>query len=100
MTWKVRPKTHMRPIPRREMIDSSTGEPDFAVAQPHGSGHNVEQCGLAGAVGTDEPCYRALVDRQIDTVDSPDATERANSTAYVEQWRSDRVAICDGRPAG
>jgi hypothetical protein len=54
------PQPAVRAGPRRQPVDPLAGEPDLTAVGMDGVVDQVEQCGLARAVGADQPGDRAL----------------------------------------
>ncbi len=60
---------------------SAPAKIDPACVRPQHTGDEVEECGLAGAVGTDDGADLAGLERQVDVVDGNQRPETANKAA-------------------
>ena len=72
---------------RRGAGDLGAFEPDQAGVGAVDAGDDVEQRGLARAVGTDEAQDLAALDREIDPVERGDAAELFGEPAHFEESR-------------
>jgi len=67
--------------------DIAGAEAQHPAADPMHSGNQVEQRGLAGAVGADQAVHASAPHRKINGIDSQEAAEAACHAARLEQPR-------------
>src|SRR5262249_43355251 len=67
--------------------DIAGAEAQHPAADPMRSGNQVEQCGLAGAVGTDQAVHASAPHRKINGIDGQEAAEATCQAARLQQPR-------------
>jgi hypothetical protein len=79
-----------------ELLDLGAVEADDTRGRPHHAGDDVEQCGLPSTVGPGDAEDLTFVDREGQTVDSPEAAVGLDHVLYVEQRHPSAYAIQGG----
>ena len=72
----------LRHLVHRQSGDVLAGEDDAARARLEHAGDQVEDGGLAGAVGADDGANLAALHRQVDVVDGDEAPNRRTSRLH------------------
>ena len=76
----------------RETGDIAPEEPDCAAGRRQIAGDQVEQRGLAAAIGADDAAHLVGGDREVDLVDGADAAELLHEFFDIKQWSPFRRA--------
>jgi hypothetical protein len=82
-----------RHLVRAHLEEALAGELDVTRLRPVEAGHAVEERGLAGAVGADQPGDAAAVDVEGDGIERDDATEAPADFADGQQRASDVASV-------
>src|SRR5215831_1941494 len=70
-------------------------ELDLSGIRPVQSDHHVDECALAGSVGTDETMHAARLDQQIDVIERADAAKHSAQAPHGEQWLRTVCFACE-----
>ena len=73
---------------------------DLALVGPVRAGQDLDQRGLAGAVLAEQAVDLTRSDHQVDAVERPDARERLDDAAHLQQWQVGRLAHLVSSAAG
>jgi hypothetical protein len=70
---------------RRETVDVLTAQPDSAGGRPLEADDDLQECALAGPVGTDDGDDLAVVDPERHVVDGREAAEALRDRVDLEK---------------